>query len=351
MTARRLLGPRAATWLLALLALAGCTRQAPEHHHRFLGFGTLVEVTVYDTDAETAARAFAVLEEDFALMHATWHAWEPGALGRVNQNLSTGGEFTVNPVIRPLIVEGAELSRRSRGLFNPAIGKLIALWGFQSDERGDAPPPSPEAVAELLAEHPSMDDLVLDGLTLHSTNPAVRLDFGAFAKGRGVDMGIERLRELGIANAIINAGGDLRAIGRHGKRPWRIGVRHPRGEGLLAALEVEGDQSVFTSGDYERYFEFDGRRYHHILDPRTGFPAQGSTSVTVIHREAAIADAAATALFVAGPQDWPLIARDMGVDQVMLVDTDGVVHMTPAMAERVRFEVEPRPEVRVTPLP
>ena len=94
---------------------------------------------------------------------------------------------------------------------------------------------------------------------------------------------------------------------------------------------------MFTSGDYERYFEYGKQRYHHILDPRTGYPADKTTSVTVIHHDSATADAAATALFIAGPDQWPVIARDMGIEQVMLIDKQGQIFMTPDMAERIEL--------------
>ena len=107
---------------------------------------------------------------------------------------------------------------------------------------------------------------------------------------------------------------------------------------------------MFTSGNYERYFEYNGIRYHHILDPRTGYPARGSLSVTVVNNDAATADAAATALFVAGPEGWREVARNMGIKEVMLIDENMTVYMTPAMAARVQFTVEPKPKTVVTPL-
>ncbi|NIP71710.1 MAG: FAD:protein FMN transferase [Gammaproteobacteria bacterium] len=333
---------------LATALAASCAPQQRVHSGRFLAFGTLVEVTIWGTDERRAHQAIHAVEQEFRFMHRTWHAWRPGALGRVNALLATTEWFSVPPSVRPLIVRGTELAETSRGLFNPAIGKLVELWGFHQDERPAEPPPEPGQIAELVEQAPRMTDLELEGIRLRSRNSAVQLDFGAFAKGYGVDRAIELLRQRGIDNAVINAGGDLRAIGRHGERPWRIGIRDPRGPGILASLEIEGDESVFTSGDYERYFDFEGVRYHHILDPRTGRPARGVTSVTVIHNQGAAADAAATALFVAGVGQWRDIARSMGIKFVMLVDASGHVHMNPAMAERIRFEGEETPPVTVT---
>ena len=137
---------------------------------------------------------------------------------------------------------------------------------------------------------------------LISTNSAVSLNFGAFAKGYGIALEIKKLQALGIKNAVINAGGDLSVIGQHGDRAWNIGIRHPRNDTLLASVKVADNESVFTSGDYERVYYHDNKRFHHILDPRTGYPTQDAQSVTVIHSDAGRADAAATALFVAGMQ-------------------------------------------------
>jgi thiamine biosynthesis lipoprotein len=158
-----------------------------------------------------------------------------------------------------------------------------------------------------------------------------------------------RLAELGIRNAIINSGGDLRATGSAVGRPWRIGIRNPHGEGAMALIETHGDEAIFTSGNYERYHEYEGRRFGHIIDPRSGYPAEGVQSVTVIHASATTADAAATALFVAGADAWPEVAAAMDVDHVMLLDDQGTIQLTPAMAERVELLVsDPRTVVRQT---
>lgn len=319
--------------------LIGCTESQPTFNtYQVYVFGTLVDITVWGAEQEREERAVAVISQDFQRMHREWHAWKPGPLVEINKALAAGDPVTVIPSLIPIIKQSSELSRQSEGLFDPAIGGLLNLWGFQSDGRPNGPPPDKEAIAKWVEADPGMDDLILEGDTLRSNNPAVQLDFGAFAKGYAVDLAIGRLREFGIDNAIINAGGDLRAIGSKGGKPWRVGIRHPQGEGVLAALEVSGDESVFTSGNYERYREHEGVRYNHILDPRTGMPVEGVTSVTVIHSNGAVADAAATALVVAGPEDWYRIAKKMGIKYVMLVDDAGVVYMNPAMQRRVQFQ-------------
>jgi thiamine biosynthesis lipoprotein len=164
-------------------------------------------------------------------------------------------------------------------------------------------------------------------------------------------MAMQRLRSMGIQNAIINAGGDLNVIGSHGDRPWKVGVRHPQGGGVLAAVELADGEAIYTSGNYERYREHEGVSYSHIIDPRTGMPVWHVASVTVIDNAGARADAAATALSVAGPDDWYRIARQMGLKYVMLVDEQGGVYMNPAMAERITFENPlPQPAMLSAPL-
>ena len=336
-------------FLLTLGLLAGCSEpQQSASNHQVYVFGTLVDLTLWGAGQEQEDKAVAAITQDFQRMHHDWHAWKPGPLVAINKALAAGQPAEVIPSLIPIIEQSTVLSAQSEGLFDPAIGGLLNLWGFQSDGRPSGPPPDKEAIAAWVEAAPGMDDLALEGSTLTSRNPAVQLDFGAFAKGYAVDLAIERLRQFGINNAIINAGGDLRAIGSKDGKPWRVGIRHPQGQGVLAALEVSGDESVFTSGNYERYREYEGVHYNHILDPRTGMPVNGVTSVTVIHDNGAVADAAATALVVAGPNAWHRIAIQMGIKYVMLVDDAGVVYMNPAMQQRVQFQEPPPADIRIS---
>jgi thiamine biosynthesis lipoprotein len=267
-----------------------------------------------------------------------WHAWQPSTLTNINQAIAKGEPIAVTEDIAAVIKQASDYAKQSKNLFNPAAGKLFELWGYHQDNWFEShPPPAQAELDQWLDAAPSMADVHIKNGMLTSTNPMVKIGFGAFAKGTAVDAAIEALKQYGIQNAIINIGGDLRAIGKHGDRPWMIGIRHPRTEGkLLASVQVEGDESVFTSGDYERFFIYEGKRYPHIIDPRTGQPARDAISVTVLSDNAAKADAAATALVVAG-QDWPSIAASMGIDAVMAVMANGEVQLSPAMESRVNL--------------
>jgi len=330
---------------ILVMTLAACNEPAEKshkadttYHHSIFSFGTIIDVSIHGVDEISAEQAFEQLEADFSYMHNTWHPWQRSALSRDNKLFSTTEWFSDAPSVRPLLMQAKTLAIHSDHLFNPAIGKLISLWGFKQGEHDTGLPPDDDAIKALVAMNPRMDDLETRGISLRSKNPNVVVDLGGFAKGYGINRALEMLQATGIKHAVINAGGDLKVIGRHGQRPWRIGIRHPRiNNEALAYVDVEGSESVFTSGDYERYFEYEGKRYHHIIDPRTGYPATGTQSVTVIHENAALADAAATALFVAGPEDWQRIARSMGIAYVMLVDDAGNIHMNPAMQKRVHL--------------
>jgi thiamine biosynthesis lipoprotein len=333
----RPIGEKICWALLLALTLGGCKPQEPAYTTRFNAFGTRIDLTVIGVDRENFDQVSAAIQDDFAFMHSAWQAWEPGPLGRVNQLLASGEEFPVPPSVYPLIQHGQILAARSGDLFNPAIGRLIDAWGFNTSDPRQHKVPDPEVLARLVAANPRMSDLTLNGILLRSSNPAVKLDFAGFGKGYGIDLAIDHLRELGVNNAIINAGGDLRAIGSRDGHPWRIPIRRPSGSGVFATIRVKGDESVFTTGSYERNFVFEGKTYHHIIDPRTGYPASEVRSVTVVHKDAITADAAATALFIAGPEHWQEVAQAMGIEYVLLVDNSGVLHVNPEMQERIEL--------------
>jgi thiamine biosynthesis lipoprotein len=327
--------------------LSGCGGADPIYTTRFLALGTLVDLSIVGVERARAERASELIEQDFVYMHRAWHAWEPGPLGRVNRLIAKKSAFSAPPSVLPLIRKSQEFAVQTDSRFNPAIGHLVDLWGFHTDSPECRPPPQRARIERLVAAAPRMSDIQVDGLLLRSDNPAVKLDFGAIGKGYGIDLAIEHLRELDITNAMINAGGDLRAVGDRSGQPWRIAIRNPGG-GVLGVIMVSGDESLFTSGDYDRNFIYDGETYHHIIDPRTGYPAEGTRSVTVAHTDATTADAAATALFVAGPADWYEVAQRMGVRYVLLVDSEGTLHMNPAMAERFEL-VNDEVQIKLSP--
>jgi len=322
--------------LVCLSLLSACQRNGEQSAELFV-FGTIVEIKLRGVSAQEASQAFAEIQQMFQAMHRDWHAWEPGRLVDINKAFTEGRPATADADIVAMIRRSQLLETATGGRFNPAIGALIDLWGFHtSDFPIEGPPPSQAQISAIIDAHPSTHDIHIHGLEVSSDNPAVQLDFGGIAKGYAVDLTIARLHAMGIDNAIVNAGGDLRAIGTHGDRPWRVAVRKPGG-GNVGSVQVHGDEAIFTSGNYERFRQDQTTRYPHILDPATGWPAKDIASVTVITDEGILADAAATALVVAGLDDWPEVAQALNLRQIAVVDEHGTVYLTPAMDERLQF--------------
>jgi len=335
---------------LIIFLLASCSRQEPLYQSEPLYvFGTLVGISIWGLPSTQAQQAVQIIAQDFQTMHQNWHAWHPSPVTDLNRAIAAGQIYTVKePSLMTLLTLSKSWSHQSHGLFNPAIGQLINLWGFHNDELPVGPPPAEAAIASLVKLAPSLEDLEIKDHQVSSQNRSVQLDFGAIAKGYAVDLAIEKLKKLGIKNAIVNAGGNLKAIGKKGERPWWIGIRHPRGEGVLAALAISGEESVMTSGSYERYREYAGQRYSHIIDPRTGRPAKGLVSVTVINPQGALADAASTALLVAGIEEWYGVAKGLGIKDVMLVEENGSVTMSPSLAKRIEFPPDKVPKILIS---
>lgn len=178
------------------------------------------------------------------------------------------------------------------------------------------------------------------GVKVSSRNPVVKLDLGGYAKGYALDRAVAVLKQQGVHNALINIGGNVLALGQHGSRAWRVGIQHPRKPGPLATLELRDGEAIGTSGDYQRYFEFNGKRYCHLIDPRNGYPAQGTQAVTILtHGERAglLSDGSSKPLFISGAQGWRAAARQMQINEAMLIDADGVVHLTADLQKRLEF--------------
>ncbi len=323
--------------LFILVSGSACSPRHEEFNTTLLTFGTLLNITLYDVTQKQATAAFTQLENDFRHYNHNWSPWVKGALYKINQHLKQGKTYTLSDTMKTLIQQGIVLSKQSQGLFNPTIGNLINLWQFHLHDKAHNKPPDNKAVLKLVHERPSVNNLVLRGNVLSSTNPAVQLSLGAYAKGYGIQLALNTLKRMGIKDAVINAGGDLGVLGTHGSREWNIGIRDPRKKTVIASVKVKSGENVFTSGDYERFYFYHHKRYHHILDPRTGYPATGFSSVTVIDKDASAADAAATALLIAGPGKWFNIARAMKLQYVMLIDDHDNITMNPKMAKRIKL--------------
>ncbi len=324
--------------LAGVLLLSACGKE-PLYQEQGYVFGTLVDVSIYGEDEAKARAAVGDVMREFQRLHDMLHAWQPSELSELNAAFAKGERKSVSPELAAMLQDAARLSAQSGGLFNPAIGGLIEAWGFQADEFKPVQPDA-EKIAALVRANPQMSDIVIEQGKAWSRNPAVRLDLGGYAKGYALDRAAVLLRGRGIHNALVNIGGNIFALGQHGKRPWRVGIQHPRKSGALASLELHDGEAIGTSGDYQRYFELDGKRYSHLIDPRSGWPVQGVQAVTILTRDpnaGLLSDASSKPLFLSGVDGWRAAARQMELPEAMLVDAEGGIHLTAALQKRLEF--------------
>lgn len=231
-----------------------------------------------------------------------------------------------------LITIALQISRESEGSFDITVYPLLELWGFYS---GDYTIPEKIEINETLSRV-GYRYLEVSNDTLYKTKDSVAFDLGGIAKGYALQEAVKELKEAGISSALVDAGGDLYALGTFKERPWKVGIRHPRGEGMIGVLEVS-DFAVVTSGDYERFFEKDGTKYHHIIDPHSGYPARELMSVTVICKDAVKADAWSTALFVMTPEKALSTVEAIPYLEAVLVTAKGNVRYSSGLADNLEM--------------
>ena len=339
-TRTRIASPACLLVALVFTLLTACTKE-PLYRQQSYVFGTLVEVTLWGENDARAQELIGKVLREFDRLHKELHAWQPSELTKVNEAITAGKAITTTPELAAILQDAAKLSAQSNGTFNPAIGKLIALWGFHSDEFKPVIPDA-EKIKALVNAKPSMADLKIAGTIISSSNREVQLDLGGYAKGYALDRAIDILKKEGAQNALINIGGNIIALGERGNRSWKIGIQHPRKPSAIAVMDIYNGEAIGTSGDYQRYFEKDGKRYCHIIDPATGMPVENVQSVTIVAktgtRAGVLSDVASKPIFIAASDKWREAARAMGIDLVMRVDGKGRVDVTSLMSKRVTFD-------------
>ncbi|MDR3300445.1 MAG: FAD:protein FMN transferase [Candidatus Accumulibacter sp.] len=327
--------------LLSLL-LSACNRYAPHHQESFV-FGTRVEILVAGADETKARPAVSAVLREFDRLHRAYHAWRPSPLTDLNTALAAGKTLDVDSEMAALLADAQRFSALGDGLFDPGIGYLISVWGFHSDTF-EAVLPDPALLADWRENRVGIAELQIDGQRVGSSSRRVAVDLGGFLKGCALDRAAAILRAHGVDNALINIGGNIMALGSKNGEPWRVGIQHPRRPGPLATLKLYDGEAIGTSGDYQRFFELDGKRYCHLLDPRSGEPVTHTQALTVLISPrpdaGALSDMATKPLFIVG-DSWPELAVKLGIDQVLRVDADGNIAVSPKMRERIKFVDEP----------
>lgn len=320
--------------LVVLLALTWWRLQPEDEEIRRsrLIMGTVVEIMAGGqaiSELESAVdAAFAELERLDKLLSRH----NPDS--DVSRLSESGNGSKIAAEMAEVITLGLHVAERSDGAFDLTLGRVKALWGFDKEEPSV---PEQEALAAALADiGPAA--LSLNGREVSKRAPHLQVDLGGIAKGYAVDRAIAILKKHGVTSAAVNAGGDMYLLGQRPqgpKRPqraWRIGIQHPRQkDGVLETVQVR-DRSVVTSGDYERFFEQDDVRYHHIFNPQNGLPARACQSVTIIADSVALGDALATAVFVLGPEAGLQLLTQYPQAEGLIVAADGTLHTSPGWA-------------------
>jgi thiamine biosynthesis lipoprotein len=289
--------------------------------------GTLVEITVV-ADPDKARSAVEAAFEEIKRVERLTSFHQPSALTSLNEQAGHGPVKT-DPELAELAEASLKIAAQTGGAFDPTVGPLSRLWGFS----GAAEPRLPmqaeidSALSKVGWKRVRID---ISASTVDLPERGMSLDLGGIAKGYALNRAATVLKDLGTRSALVNAGGDIIAIGEKSSgKPWRIGVQDPRDQkGILAVVELKG-RAIVTSGDYERVFFINDERYHHILDPKTGYPARGMQSVTIVFSDAVIVDGLSVAVFVAGPKKGMEMIQSVPGAAGLLVDAAGELHLSP----------------------
>jgi len=308
--------------LLLSLIFTNCSRQDEfiEAKETRLLMGTVVEITVLDTSEVAAKAAITDAFNEISRISTVFYEGNPNSPVYVF-NHRTRNEVVIPSEVLGLVERSVDISEKLDGAFDITIGGLLPLYKFKGNSL------TPPSMKEIQAVLPFVGFKYLSINSaeniLSCKNRKTQIGTGAVAKGYAVDRAIEVLQLRNVKGAIVNAGGDLRTLPRPDGKYWRVGIQHPRNRGeILNVLEI-GNGAVTTSGDYEKYFFYQGKRIHHILDPKTGLPADSCQSVTIIAPTTELADALATGMFVLGVTKGMELIQQFSEIEAMWIRADG----------------------------
>lgn len=319
-----------ALFLCSVLALAGLA--APAHaewlHREAAIMGTRCAVELWSTDRAAGEASIEAVFEEFRRIDRLMSTYKPDSeISRVNAQAAKG-PVRVSQEFYDLIATSIEYSKLTRGAFDITYASVGYLYDYRSHVKPDT--------AQIAAALPGINwrhiELLPQQHAIRFRRAGVRIDLGGIGKGYAVDRGIAVLRARGIDRAMVNAGGDTRIIGDRFGRPWMVGVRNPDDEGKVALRLPLTDTAISTSGDYERYFEEDGVRYHHILDPKTGRSASKVRSVTILADTATRTDALTKSVFIMGAQAGIAFIDTLPDVDAIAIDPTGKVYYSKGLA-------------------
>lgn len=316
------------SFLLCGCSLVSASRSEPVTGTGFY-FDTVVTLTLYDADESLIQECFAQMADYEALLSRTREGSDVW-----NINHSQGQTAEVSPITASLLETALSYAELSNGAFDPTIAPLTDLWDFQGEGTHSLPA---ESDLEEALRHVGYEKVHLNGTSVTLTDPETAIDLGGIAKGYIADLLKEFLLSRGITSGLIDLGGNLLTIGsKPDGSPWKLGIRKPFSQTaseLCAAVSIT-DDSLVTSGSYERCFELDGTRYHHILEKTTGYPANtGLTSVSITSHFSVDCDALSTVCFLLGLEDGMQLIESLENTEALFITEDGTLHRSSGFPE------------------
>ena len=334
--------------VFCVLFLLSCTKTDRMYKKSRLVMDTVCTITVVSPSKKQAGEA---IEAGFASIERIEHILDffsgESELSAINRAAGKG-PVRISRETLDVIQRSAEVAEYTRGAFDPTIGPLMELWGFSGPSSGSASIPDAEAIRTMtgLVDFKKMS-INVAASEVSLSRKGMKLDLGGIAKGYAADMAIDAIKAKGIKSALVAVAGDIKGFGlRPDLKPWKVGIQNPRvksievpdgdGDTIIATIDLKAE-AVSTSGDYQRFFVTDGERYHHILDPETGFPARGVISVTVIAPDGYMADGLSTGIFILGREKGIKLLESLGFDGI-IVDSDKQIYVTENLEGRIDIE-------------
>ncbi len=290
--------------------------------------GTAINVELWHGDVKQGRVLIEAVMDEMRRIDDLMSTYKPDSeLSSVNGNAARG-PITVDNELLMLIGQALMFSDITHGAFDVTYASAGQYYDYRKGRKPDG-----KQLADVLPaisyHHVRLDTVQS---TIEFLQPDVRIDLGGIAKGYAVDRSIAILQAAGVRNALVSAGGDTRVIGRHWDHPWKVGIRDPRNrDGLVSTIPLE-DAAISTSGDYERYFEEDGVRYHHILNPGTGDSSREIHSASIIGNNATDTDALSTSVFVMGVDKGLKLVNSLPDTEAIIIDNRGRMHYSEGLA-------------------
>jgi thiamine biosynthesis lipoprotein len=326
--------------------LCACTSQKEKIYRKSrILMDTLVTITVVSKSEASAGKAIDAAFSEVEKLEKLSNFFSSGSeVSRINRNAGIS-VVKVSPDISDVLEKALLVSEKTGGAFDVTMGPVIKLYDFYKKIK-----PEQGTIKKNLSLV-NYRNLIIDRnkYTAYLKKKGMLIDLGGISKGYAADKAVETLKRNGISSGLVSVAGDIKAFGlKPDKRPWKIGIRNPRippdlkggfPDDIMATIELK-DMAISTSGDYERCFILDGKRYHHLLSPKTGYPAEECRSVSIITKEGVFTDAFATGVFILGPEKGMKVLEKMGFDGV-IVASQGKVFTTPGLRGKIEFKKTP----------